>query len=80
MTEVQKTELVVVHWLDIISTAGWEDADEVDTPKFKTLGWVHSIDDKTLKIGSTMDEEGKLFGITAFPMGCVILIEPVSAS
>ena len=71
-------ELVVVHWRDIISTAGWEDADEVDTPKFKTLGWVHSKDDKTLKIGSTMDEEGKLFGITAFPLGCVILIEPVS--
>ena len=78
MIEDYKQQLVIVHWRDIISTAGWEEVDEVDPPKFITLGWVHSRDDDTLKIGSTLDDEGKPYGITAFPMGCITLIEPFS--
>ena len=67
--------LVIVHWRDIIATAGWEEGDELEPPVLKTIGWFHSSSDDTLKIGNTLSEEGKPYGITAFPTGCVDRME-----
>jgi hypothetical protein len=70
--------LVCVHWIDIISTSDWTDPYDVNLPKFRTVGWVHSESPKFIKVCDTMDEEDKLFGVTAIPKGCVEKIEYLS--
>ena len=67
--------LVIVHWKDIMATAGWEEGDDVDPPNFQTIGWLHSSSDDTIKVGNTIGEDEKPYGITAFPIGCVEKIE-----
>jgi hypothetical protein len=68
----QEEGLIEVEWLDIICHADWTEADEVTCPTFRSIGWFISQDDKELKIGNTKDEHDKVFGITSFPIGCVI--------
>ena len=68
-------QLVCVHWEDIISTAGWDEAEEIEPPKLQSIGWFHSSTDKVFKIGDTLGEDGKPYGITAFPVGCITRVE-----
>ena len=78
----KEEKIVQVTWRDIIQCSGWEKADDVDCPTFKTVGWFVSDDGDTIKIASTLDyadafgdakDEAKPvpYGITAFPKGCV---------
>ena len=82
----EEKRLCIVEWKDIISCSGWEKASDVDCPTFKTVGWLVSNDEQTIKIASTLDyadafddakDEAKpvAYGITAFPKGCVIEVE-----
>ena len=78
----EEKRICIVEWQDIISCSGWEKASDVDCPTFKTVGWLVSDDEQTIKIASTLDyadafgdakDEAKPvpYGITAFPAGCV---------
>ena len=73
---VQKEErkLVLIKWTDIIQTADWTPPDEVTCPELLSVGWLVSQDDKEIKIGNTIGEDGVPYGITAFPKGCVLEI------
>lgn len=74
-------QLVLVTWKDIISTAGWEEGEEVNCPTLVTIGWLHSDDGEQIKIGNTielsneMGEAGKTYGFTCLPKGCVVELE-----
>ncbi len=72
--------LVVVHWLDITATADWTEGEEVEPTPFQTVGWLHTINDSVIKVGNTMDEENKIYGITCFPIGCVEQIQELQLS
>ena len=72
--------LVVVHWLDITATADWTEGEEVEPTPFQTVGWLHTINDSVIKIGNTMAEEQKIYGITCFPIGCVEQIQELQLS
>ena len=75
--------LVIVEWRDIIQTSGWEPEEAVQCPVIRSVGWVIPQDDpNTIKICNTIAPEdfdekkdGKGYGITAFPKGCVEKIE-----
>ncbi len=75
--------LVIVEWRDIIQTSGWEPEDEIHCPVIRSVGWIIPQDDpNTIKICNTIAPEdfdekkdGKGYGITAFPKGCVEKIE-----
>ena len=73
-------KLVMVLWLDITATADWTEGDEVEPTPFQTVGWLHSEDDHVVKVGNTMDEEKKVYGITCFPRGCVERIQELQLS
>lgn len=74
-TSEEEPTLVVVHWQDIIATAGWEEGDEVSPPSLQTIGWLHSYNDEVIKVGNTLGEDNKPYGITAFPVGCVSSVD-----
>jgi len=38
------------------------------------VGWLISQNEKEIKIGNTIGEDGVPYGITAFPKGCVLEI------
>jgi len=69
--ETDKT-LVLVRWVDITAVAGWEPAEEVEPIEVQTIGWVAYQDDKVLKVGNSLGEDGDVYGISAFPQGCVL--------
>ena len=82
-------ELVVIKWRDIVQCSGWEKAEEVKTPIFFSVGWLVSKDDCTIKIANCLDyedfageakneERPVAYGITAFPVGCVMKISAVT--
>jgi hypothetical protein len=64
--------LVLVTWLDITAVAGWEPAKDVEPTEVQTIGWIAYEDDKVLKIGNSLGEDGDVYGITALPQGCVL--------
>ena len=70
-----KPVLVCVKWRDIIASADWTKAEELDPPVFETWGWLVYKDKDTVKVASTRDEKGSWFGVHAFPTGCIIGIE-----
>ena len=72
--------LVLITWLDITATAGWEPADEVEPLEVQTLGWLVHEDDKVIKIGNSIGEDGDVYGISALPIGCVVGITTLSAT
>lgn len=78
--ESGEPSLVVVHWLDITATADWTEGEEVEPTPFQTIGWLHTINDSVVKVGNTMDEEQKIYGITCFPIGCVEQIQELQLS
>lgn len=69
--------LVVVEWLDILATAGWEKEDEVEPQRFWTVGYLVQKDRKVVKVATTKDEKGEWFGFHAFPSGCVVSIRDI---
>jgi hypothetical protein len=80
--------LCIVTWRDIISCSGWERAEDVDCPKFMSVGWLIYEDEDIIKIASTLDPTDSLgearaegtpvpYGITAFPRGCILNIKPL---
>ena len=77
MTDLSDYSLVLVKWLDITATAGWEPADEVEPIKVVSVGWLYLDDGETVKVGSTLGEDGEPYGVTAIPRGCVLEISPV---
>ena len=72
-----KYRLVYVKWRDITATAGWEAADEVDPIEVLSVGWLYSDDGETVKVGSTLGEDGEPYGITALPKGCILEVTDV---
>jgi len=77
MSKESKYRLVYVKWRDITATAGWEPADEVDPITVLSVGWLYSDDGETVKVGSTLGEDGEPYGITALPKGCILEITDV---
>ena len=77
MSKESNYRLVYVKWRDILACAGWEPAEEVDTIEVVSVGWLHSDDGETVKIGSTLGEDGEPYGNTAFPKGCIVSITDV---
>ena len=75
---VNKYPLVFVKWLDITATAGWDDPDDVEPIEVVSVGWLYSDDGETVKIGSTLGEDGRPYGVTALPRGCVLEITSVN--
>ena len=69
-----RPHLVLVEWVDIISDSSWTPPDEVECPEFKTIGWLAYEDMRCIKVADTLDEEGKLWGVTAFPKGAVLKV------
>ena len=72
--------LVCVEWLDIYASAGWEKEDEIEPQTFWSIGYLIVKDSKVLKIANTKDEEGNYFGVTAFPIGCVVSITDIPST
>jgi len=66
--------LVRVHWVDIISDPTWTPPEEVECPEFETIGWLAYEDLRCIKVADTLDEEGKLWGVTAFPKGAILKV------
>ena len=64
--------LVLVKWLDITAVAGWEPASDVEPIEVQTLGWIAYQDDKVIKVGNSLGEDGEVYGISALPQGCVL--------
>lgn len=64
--------LLEIKWVDIISDSSWTPPEDVECPEFTTIGWLAYEDDLFLKLADTVDEEGKLWGITAFPQGVIL--------
>ena len=77
MSKESDLRLVYVKWRDITATAGWEPASEVDPIEVLSVGWLESDDGETVKIGSTLGEDGLPYGITALPKGCILEITDV---
>ena len=67
--------LVVIEWLDIYATSGWEKIDEVEPQRIWTVGYLVHQDKKVVKIATTKDEKGEWYGFHAFPAGCVVSIK-----
>jgi hypothetical protein len=70
--------LVVVEWLDIYATSGWEKADEVEPQRLWTVGYLVQQDKKVVKVATTKDEKGEWYAFHAFPSGCVVSIKDVA--
>ena len=49
-------KLVVVEWLDILATSGWEKEDEVEPQRMWTVGYLVQKDKKVIKVANTKDE------------------------
>ena len=81
-TGTEEKKLVVVKWRDVLADDSWTRDKDVECPSFYSVGWLVCDTDDTVKIASTLDfedftDEAKgearpiLYGITAFPKGCV---------
>ena len=63
--------VVEVKWKDVIHTSDWTPHTEVECPTFTTIGYLCHQDGNTVKIASTIDEEGEMSGILCMPWACV---------
>ena len=70
-------KLVVVEWLDILATSGWEKEDEVEPQRMWTVGYLVQKDKKVIKVANTKDEKEEYFAYHAFPTGCVVSIREI---
>ena len=71
-------KLVVVEWLDILATSGWEKEDEVAPQRMWTVGYLVQKDKKVVKVANTKDEKEEYFAFHAFPAGCVASIREIT--
>ena len=71
-------KLAKVEWLDILASAGWEKEDEIEPQPFVSVGYLIVKDSKVVKLATTKDEKGDYFGVTAFPIGCVVSVTYVN--
>ena len=71
-------KLVLVEWMDILATSGWEKEDEVEPQRLWTVGYLVHKDKKVIKIANTKDEKGECFAYHAFPAGCVVSIKEIN--
>ena len=69
--------VVILKWKDVIQTSDWTSHTEVECPTFESIGYLCHQDGNTVKIASTIDEEGEMSGILCMPWACVIDIEYV---
>ena len=51
--------------------------DEVEPIEVLSIGWLYSDDGDTVKVGSTLGEDGRPYGISALPKGCILEITDV---
>ena len=65
-------KLILVKWRDTIQDPSWSGHEELECPLIETIGWQCHLDENTVKLGSTRDEDGKVSSICAIPMGCVV--------
>jgi hypothetical protein len=63
--------MAIVVWRDIVQSADWTEPSEIEPERFSSIGWVLPEKDGVLKQANTQDEDGNLFGVTAYPVGCV---------
>ncbi len=66
--------LVVVHWMDIVATADWTHHSEVSPEPMVSIGWLIQKDKKVVKQATTI-YDGDMYGVQAYPAGCVVKIE-----
>ena len=69
--------MAIVVWRDIVQSSDWAEVSDVNPERFSSIGWVLPEKDGVLKQANTQDEEGNLFGVTAYPIGCVEQIIPI---
>tara|TARA_Y100000310_G_scaffold299871_1_gene335074 strand:- start:477 stop:722 length:246 start_codon:yes stop_codon:yes gene_type:complete len=67
--------ICIVHFKDIVGDSTWDGVDEINTIEAKNIGWLVHEDVNTVKVASTLDEDGTPSGITAFPRGTITRIE-----
>tara|TARA_R110000824_G_scaffold13654_3_gene59158 strand:- start:842 stop:1078 length:237 start_codon:yes stop_codon:yes gene_type:complete len=72
--------LCIIEWLDIYASAGWEKADEIEPQRLWSIGYLIYKDKGVLKIANTKDEKDEYYGITAFPIGCVVSITDIPST
>ena len=72
--------LCVVEWQDILATCGWEKKDEVEPPRFWTVGYLVEKNKKVVKIANTTDEKKEFYAFHAFPIGCVVSIKEIKGN
>ena len=71
--------LIIVKYRDIIQDSSWDGPDKVNCPTIISVGWlVDSDDPMTVKVASTIDNEGNPCAILALPRGCCLEIQEVS--
>jgi len=73
-------KLVVVEWVDVLSTCGWEKKEEVEPPRLWTVGYLVQKDKKVVKIANTTDEKKEFYAFDAFPAGCVVSIREIKGN
>jgi len=78
MHSSKKGMLVEVRWRDVIHDSSWDTAASIECPIITTVGYYADESDTTLKIGSTMNSDGEISGICAFPKGCVMKVREVT--
>jgi len=71
-------KLVVVEWLDVLATCGWEKKDEVEPPRFWTVGYLVQKDKKVVKIANTTDEKKEFYAFHYYQLHHFISIPAVS--
>jgi hypothetical protein len=72
-----KFPIVIVQFKDIVGDSTWDGVDDINTVDAQHVGWLVFEDVKTVKIASTLDEEGTPSAITAFPRGTITQIDRV---
>ena len=77
MPSFTKGKLCEVRWTDVIHDSSWDTADSIECPIITTVGYFADESTTTLKIGSTMNSDGEISGICAFPLGCILKVREV---
>ncbi len=75
-----KPALTVVTWLDIKSTAHWqeESPSKAEPAVCVTVGWLVHRDEKKLVLADSQTNDGDWGGLTVIPIGVVRKVNRVS--
>ena len=69
-------QAVEVTWEDIAQDASW--AADTNCITVPSIGYLTQDDERYLKIGSSINEDGEIAGILAMPRGCVLRVKHLS--